>query len=208
MSKHYVYLAGPIAGLSFYACTEWRDAVAKDLDSASIHCLTPMRGKTCLAGAGSISSGAYDLPIVTAKGVMGRDSFDAHRATALFVNFLGAKKISVGTVMEMAWAWKLGTPIVCVIEPDNCHQHIMLNETMTYQVPTIAEGVSLMKTLLEPEVESYSTPTCGYHIMFAGRSGTIDSANCVFCKAEQDAYLGVRAEVPGTGKTMDELRRS
>jgi hypothetical protein len=48
--------------------------------------------------------------LLTQKATFHRDLFDVTRASVLFVNLLGAKIVSVGTVMEMAWAHVKGTP--------------------------------------------------------------------------------------------------
>ena len=42
---HTVYLAGPITGLTYDGATDWRHAVAADLNSVGIKGLSPMRGK-------------------------------------------------------------------------------------------------------------------------------------------------------------------
>ncbi len=156
MSKHYVYLAGPIAGLSYNGCTEWRTEVAQRLNSDAIHCLTPMRGKEALAGEEHISSGAYPTPMASQKGITRRDAFDTHRASALFVNLLGAKRVSIGTVMEIAWAWRANIPVILIRDTTTAgdlHDHVMLNEAATYIVDTLQEGVRIVKLLLEPETE-------------------------------------------------------
>jgi hypothetical protein len=50
--KHYVYLAGPITGLTYEGATEWRNVAAEKLDSDKIETLSPLRGKNYLLGRG------------------------------------------------------------------------------------------------------------------------------------------------------------
>lgn len=145
----YVYLAGPISGVSYDGCTDWRNRVGEALYAQGVEVLTPMRGKEFLKGNPSIQSTAeWSQAIASNKGIMRRDHFDATRATCLFVNLLGAKKVSIGTVMELAWAYHKHIPTIVVMEKDNLHRHPMLDESCSYIVNTLEEGVSLAAYLL------------------------------------------------------------
>jgi nucleoside 2-deoxyribosyltransferase len=145
-----VYLAGPIAGCTYGECTDWREGVRRAAP-ASIHTLSPMRGKQRLKEieAGSTIKGVYEQnPLTSAKGINTRDFNDVRRADAVFVNFLGAKKVSIGTVMEIAWARAFSKPVVCVMESDNVHRHTMLEYACGYIVETLDEGVEVLATIL------------------------------------------------------------
>lgn len=146
--KHYVYLAGPITGLSYKGCQDWRDQVAAALDSDTIDCLTPMRGSAFLEKEGTIHAGNYNDVTANPKAIIRRDMFDTLRATCVFVNLLGATKVSVGTVMELAWAYQAQIPTVVIMEENNIHRHCMVDEACTFVVDTVEAGVRLTKTLL------------------------------------------------------------
>jgi len=148
-----VYLAGPISGRSFNGCTEWRHVAAVDLALAGIKAVSPMRGKEYLSHLEAISSdgreyahlGVLSLP----RGVMTRDRFDATRCDVLLVNLLGADRVSIGTVMEIAWADARRTPVVCVMEEQgNPHEHMMINEALGFRLPTLEEGLHVVKSIL------------------------------------------------------------
>lgn len=84
-----------------------------------------------------------------ARSVMTRDRFDATRCDVLFVNLLGAKAPSIGTVMEIAWADSKRTPIVCVMEKaGNPHEHMMVNEAIGFRVETLEDAVHVTKSIL------------------------------------------------------------
>lgn len=148
--KHYVYLAGPISGLSYQGSTDWRDLVSNSLNSDNVECLSPMRGKLFLLQENAISANTetYGNVITTGKGITRRDMFDTLRATCLFVNLLEAKRISIGTCMEIAWAYQNQIPIVAIMEDGNLHEHAMVVEALTYKVGTIEDAVQLVKFLL------------------------------------------------------------
>jgi len=148
-----VYLAGPITGVSYDGCTEWRERVKEMVDN-SITTLSPMRGKQFIkerSTSNGIAMAYEDSPLASTKGINTRDYNDVRRADAIFVNFLGAEKISIGTVMEIAWARAFSIPVVCVMEKDNIHNHSMLNYACGYIVNTLEEGVLILEALLLPD---------------------------------------------------------
>ena len=157
MSQRTVYLAGPISGVSYAGCTDWRKAIIADLATAGIKGLSPMRGKEYLSHVEEFTSDgdkyatAHGVSRVmsTNRGIMTRDRFDATRCDALLVNFLGAPRVSIGTVMEIAWADAHRTPIVCAMEAEgNPHEHGMIFEAIGFRVPTLAEAVDVLKVML------------------------------------------------------------
>jgi hypothetical protein len=79
---------------------------------------------------------------------MTRDRFDATRCDVLLVNLLGAERVSIGTVMEIAWADLRRTPIVAVMEEGNVHEHGMVNEAIGFRVTTLDEALNIIKSIL------------------------------------------------------------
>lgn len=150
-----VYLAGPISGLNYDGATEWRDAAIDELAAVGIKGLSPMRAKDYLknvAGDVGFSSTCEEYghlsPMSGPRGLMTRDRFDATRCDVILVNLLGAAKVSVGTVMEIAWADLSRIPIVCVMEPGNVHEHCMVNEAVGFRCQSLAEGLHIVKAIL------------------------------------------------------------
>src|SRR5271165_6398304 len=145
MSKHYIYLAGPITGLTYSDAQDWRDELTVKLNSEKIECLSPLRGKDYLLDAGVLHSGSYDGVLTTGKAITRRDYFDCTRATAVLVNLLGTERVSIGTVMELAWCYQAAIPTIVMMEKNNLHNHVMINESSTYIVETLEEAVHTMK---------------------------------------------------------------
>jgi len=148
-----VYLAGPIAGLGYDAATDWREQATQSLAEVGVKALSPMRAKEFLKGVASFSATCVDeggiSPLSTGRAVMTRDRFDATRCDVMLVNFLGAERVSIGTVMEIAWADLCRTPVVLVAEPENVHaQHAMLNEAIGFRAETLEEGLAIVKAIL------------------------------------------------------------
>lgn len=148
-----VYLAGPISGLNYKGATDWRKYAAEGFDFYGIQALSPMRGKEYLSAFDSISGTgeeyAHISPMSTPRGVMTRDRNDATTCDVLLVNLLGAEKVSIGTVMEIAWADANRIPIVCVIEDKgNIHEHMMIQEAIGFRTANLDEAIRLAAAVI------------------------------------------------------------
>ena len=148
-----VYLAGPISGLDYKGCTGWREYAVRELADSAIEGVSPMRAKAFLRKVvGPLSGtgeGYPEHPFATSRGVMTRDRFDATTCGVILVNLLGATKVSIGTVMEIAWADLLRTTIVAVMEPGNLHEHLMVNEAIGFKTDDLDEALYMVKRILK-----------------------------------------------------------
>lgn len=153
MNKPTIYLAGPITGLSYDGATDWREETIRAFEN-EITCFSPLRAKTYLAGLKNIpdSGTIYSpFPLSSQRGIFCRDSFDVNRCDLLLVNLLGADRVSIGTVMEIAWAAQLRKPIVAAMEDNNIHNHAMIREAMPFIVPTLDDALHLTRCILLPD---------------------------------------------------------
>lgn len=152
MNKSLVYLAGPITGLSYDGCTDWREKAINNLGDAGIDGLSPMRGKEYLKKYKTIGDSyenGVEAVLSGQRGIFARDRNDCTRADLVLVNMLGAKKVSIGTVMEIAWANAHNTPIVLVMEDQgNIHEHAMLREACPFRVTSLNDALDLVKIIL------------------------------------------------------------
>lgn len=152
MKEYFIYLAGPISGLTYKECTEWREYFYKTIDESTIKhvtCLDPMRGKTVLQQEQSIQSTGYQDILCKNRSITTRDRFDVMRSDLIVVNFLGAKRVSIGSVMEIAWADMLRKPIILIMEGSgNLHDHGMITEAVGFRVSTVKEAIKVAKSIL------------------------------------------------------------
>ena len=152
-----VYLAGPIAGTTYDGCTEWRGYVQGELARDGILGYSPMRAKERLKAL-EVMGYEYDTldgknsPLTSARGITTRDRFDCTTCDLLFVNFFDQPdRVSIGTVMEVAWADAHRIPIVMVIQDEgNIHDHPILRECVGFRTPSIEEAVAITKAVLLP----------------------------------------------------------
>jgi nucleoside 2-deoxyribosyltransferase len=94
-----VYLCGPIFGCTDHECKDWREAVKDRLP----YTLDPMRRDY---------RGKEDESV---NEIVELDKRDVEAADIVLVNY---DKPSVGTSMEVLWAWLKETPVIVVCKPE------------------------------------------------------------------------------------------
>ena len=147
MSRHKVYLSGPMAGLSYEQGTEWRDYV-KDKLGKDINCLSLYRGKDYFKGQ-VITNQVYTQVMSTPKAITIRDRWDTVNADVVLVNLTDYQKFSVGTIMEIAWADAARVPVVAVIPTESEYaKHPILTQACAYIVQDLDEAINIVKVLL------------------------------------------------------------
>lgn len=144
-----LYCVGPITGVSYGESVDWREYVAENLPP-EITAVSPMRGKAYLEKEKSVKASYEDIPLSSAKGITTRDLFDVRRADMVLANFIGATKVSIGSVMEITLAHAYRKPIIIVMEKDNVHRHPMLEQISGFVVETLDEAIEIAKAVLLP----------------------------------------------------------
>lgn len=157
MTKPRVYLAGPIRGLNYNEATEWREAAYRELVGYGIDAMSPMRAKAYLKGKADVGGDklkdAYpEHPLSTMKAITTRDRKDCMRSDMVIMYLKGAKTVSIGSVLEIAWADAARVPVVLVMEKDgsNVHSHGMISEVCGFHVETLEEAIHVVKAVLLP----------------------------------------------------------
>jgi nucleoside 2-deoxyribosyltransferase len=151
-----VYLAGPIKGLNYDEAVEWRTYATRVLKDEGIDAFSPMRAKTYLKGltdvGGDKLKDSYDqFPLSTMKAILCRDRNDCQKAGVVIMYLRGAKAVSIGSVMEVAWADAARVPIVLVMEKEgNVHEHGLLTEACNVRVETLEEAIKVTVAILKP----------------------------------------------------------
>lgn len=151
MRNYKVYLAGPITGQSYDESTSWRQDCIVQFDIYGIDGYSPMRGKAYLSKEDKIKDSYSDFTMSSINGINVRDYNDVKTADAILVNFLDCgTRVSIGTVMEIAWARAFQIPIVIIMDKENIHNHGMLTFGNII-VDRIQAGIDAIKQLLLPD---------------------------------------------------------
>ena len=141
-----VYLSGPISGTTNSVATSWREEFGSLLKS-DIRCLSPLRDQTD-------STPDYPLTmekICHAKSSVARDRMDILRCDLVVANFIGAKRVSVGSVGEIFWADAYRKPVLLIMEDDaaeNPHFHLFLLELASWRFASLAEAARKVNIIL------------------------------------------------------------
>lgn len=136
------YLYGPITGLSFAGAQDWRTWMAEQLKLHGIEAISPLRFKHYLASLKELSGHGREYAdmgvLSTQQGVLARDKFDVLRVDMLAGNFLGADRVSIGSMFEQAWAHQHHKPIAVAVEPEgHPHDHMFFHATTSFQVRSL-----------------------------------------------------------------------
>lgn len=117
-------------------------------------CICPMRGeevflKTLGTPIPTRHATISDHPLASDRVQSARDFWDVKEADVLFVNLLGAKEASIGSVGEVAIGWHLRKFILVIAEPGNIHtEHGLFREWASLVLPTIDDGITYLKEVL------------------------------------------------------------
>jgi nucleoside 2-deoxyribosyltransferase len=150
MSTYLVYLSGPIAGLTYAEDSDWREYVTRCFPP-HIQGVSPLRGHRMLENMGPITNGMLEHPLRTDRAINTRNRFDTLQADAVLVNLLGTSRVSIGTVMEIAWAYDHNIPVVVAIEPEgNPHEHPMLRDCASFRVASLDEAIEMATAIVSP----------------------------------------------------------
>lgn len=116
-----VYLAGPINGCTDAECVQWREQIKADAALQHIGFIDPMRRDYRGREAASY------------REVVDLDKRDVRAADAVLVNYV---KPSVGTSMEVFYAWTLGVPVVLW-----CARDAALSPWLLYHSTTLVHSL-------------------------------------------------------------------
>ena len=150
ITERFVYLGGPISGYAFDELVKWREYCVTKFPKW-LKPLSPLRGKSYLrdmCGEKTIVDHYANKILSTSRGITVRDRNDVMRADAVFFNLLDTTKVSIGSVLEIAWGDMMRKPIIIVMEKDNIHQHSMIRESVGYITESLDEGVDVLIQVL------------------------------------------------------------
>lgn len=124
-----VYLAGPMTGQTYEETIAWRKYAREKLEEAEFTVLDPARGLMFLKPEAVVKDAYEEFSTENKHTVFVRDRFDSTRSDILLVNLLKASKVSIGTMMELAWAHLSNKfPVVVMEREGNPHMHAFMRE--------------------------------------------------------------------------------
>ncbi len=156
-----IYLAGPITGLSYdNARFGWRQVFAERMKVIAPHveCFSPMRAKEFLSGHQALECAGVDLEKVNNAlcrplGILARDSNDVAERDLIVANFLGADRVSIGTVWELGHAAAFRKKVIVIMEDEgNFHEHVFVTHNYGWRVNNLEEAALIAASVLTPGI--------------------------------------------------------
>jgi nucleoside 2-deoxyribosyltransferase len=141
-----VYLAHPISGQTFEEVFNYYDKARKELGEF-FEILSPMTGKGEFRNnpiekakpAGQNSTN----PVCSNHAIKERDKWMVTQSDIVFLDLTGATAISIGCMMELAWADLLGKHTVVVI--NDLHNHAFVLECADIIFSSYEEAVDYLR---------------------------------------------------------------
>lgn len=91
----------------------------------------------------SLGSSAF----ATNHAIVERDKWLINKADVVLVDLSATKRVSIGSMMELAWATYINKHTIVVMEKDNIHQHAFVAESADVITQTLDEALKYLEQL-------------------------------------------------------------
>lgn len=131
MGKLKVYCAHPITGLEWAEVIEYYANIQQRLKEIGFNVLHPMTGKSALhteVKNKKFQATGNQSPVATDHAIFERDRWMVRNCDILYLDLSHTDKVSIGCMMELAWASMLDKYTVVVLPKGNLHRHAFVLE--------------------------------------------------------------------------------
>lgn len=145
-----VYLSGPISGLTYEeARWGWREEFTSLLSLGAAAVLSPMRHEGHLAEVQGPLDVHYPQNLFSRpKMIVAKDFLDIDRSDIMVVCLLDARRVSIGTMVELGYARAKGKTVVTIMADGNLHDHPFVRENSDVVVDNVADAAKIVNSLL------------------------------------------------------------
>jgi nucleoside 2-deoxyribosyltransferase len=144
-----VYLACQITGRTYDEVTAYLEETAEKLRYFGYEVLNPLTGKDHLrTGERPLEPSGYTHYASTDHAIYERDQWMVRQADVVFVNLTGMTRVSIGMMMELAWASLMGKLTVVALGPeDTVYRHAFVHEAADVVCATAYEAIKYLAKL-------------------------------------------------------------
>ena len=146
-----IYCVHPISGLSADDVFDYYDKTKDTMTKLGYDVFVPMFGKGFLRTEIEFKAYDYRTPLTTNHAIFNRDKWMVKQSDILYANFMGAKSVSIGSMMELAWGSDSDKQVVIVMEEDNVHMHAFVLEAATIVFHSEEEAIEYLRQLVSKE---------------------------------------------------------
>jgi nucleoside 2-deoxyribosyltransferase len=143
--KMKIYVARPFTGYSGAELLDYYDKMKNLL--VGLEVLSPMTGKEFLGDDVKLKAHGFENPVATNHAIFERDQWMVRRADIVLVDLSDGDEeaVSIGCVMELAWASLLGKHTVVVMSETSPHYHAFVLEAADIIFPTIEKAIDYFR---------------------------------------------------------------
>lgn len=143
-----IYLAGSISGKTVEEVRDYFTNFTKMFSDMGYQVYSPMTGKGNLRVSKTYDPLGYTLPVATDHAIFNRDRWMVGKADIIFCNLFNSIHVSIGSMMELAWARELRKHIIIVMEERNIHEHAFVIECADIRFTDIDDAISYVESLI------------------------------------------------------------
>jgi len=137
-----IYLAGKISGYSYEEVVNRINEQKKLLKDWDV--FSPMTGKAYLRNEIKFKAHGFYDPVANNHAIFERDKWMVSNCDVVLVDLTTTDRVSIGCMMELAWASMLGKHTVTVLEEDNIHRHAFVLEASDIIFNNINEAMEYL----------------------------------------------------------------
>ena len=148
-----IYMAHPITGLQGKEVINYYSETKDFLSDIGYEVYCPMIAKGYMISEKEFKSHGYDgNPIALNHAIKERDKWMVKSSKVLLLDLSGSKNVSIGCVMELAWAEEFGNHTIVVMEKDNIHNHAFVLESADIVFDNIDDARVYLGKLIKGEM--------------------------------------------------------
>ena len=142
-----IYLARPISGCDYDEVVSYYRKTSVILKARGYEVMHPMVAKNLLRGENRIKPSGYTAPLCTDHAILERDRWMVQRSDVVMMNLLGARRVSIGCVAELAFGHVYGKYNVVLMEKENLHRHAFVLDMASIIFETEDEALTYLHAL-------------------------------------------------------------
>jgi nucleoside 2-deoxyribosyltransferase len=138
-----IYLVHQISGLTEKQVTTYYDDLIKYCKHLGFDVLFPMDLR------GNENPPTEKNPLSFNHTIFQTDKWFVKSADVVYASFIGCTRVSIGSMMELAWAVDNNKHVVVAMEKENPHRHAFVLEAASVVFETEKEAKTHLKTLIK-----------------------------------------------------------
>jgi nucleoside 2-deoxyribosyltransferase len=147
--KKFIYLAGPIAGLTETEATEWRHEV-RSLLPHNVVGISPLRCEPLELGKVYTDDGATDKMWSDPRAINAKNWLDTESADLVLAYLpkeMNDRRPSIGTIIEIGWTIGLKKPLIVVSDDKQVLDHPLIECNAAWRFDNLPDAIEVIAGL-------------------------------------------------------------